>query len=138
MFALLAGLLAGHGAALAADRLPAAERAAIRQTIRQQIDAFGRDDADGAFGYASMDIQRQFGSSDNFMRVVRDHYEAVYRASGVQFGRLAQQRGHWVQTADVVDGEGRVWRALFTMRRQGDRRWKVAGCQLLQTSAIAT
>ena len=122
----------------AAGPLTAADRDAIRHTIRQQLDAFGRDDADGAFAHATADLQRRFGSSDNFMRMVRDEYEPVYRAETVQFGRLVIQQGRPVQRVDLVDGEGRVWQASFTMRRQADRRWKVGGCQLVQTSAIAT
>lgn len=115
-----------------------ADRAAIEATIRSQLDAFGRDDAEQAFAYATADIRRQFGSSDHFMRMVEEQYEAVYRAAGLQFLALLQVDGHWVQTVRIVDDEGRVWRALFTMRRQPDRSWKVGGCQLVQTRALAT
>lgn len=124
--------------AVAADRLVAADRRAIEATIRQQLDAFGRDDAETAFGYATPDIQRIFGSSDNFLHMVRESYEPVYRSAGVEFGRLDAVDGNWVQTVQIVDGEGRVWRALFTMKRQPDKTWKVGGCQLVQTRAIAT
>ena len=122
----------------AADKPTSADRRAIEATIRQQLDAFRSDDAERAFGFASPDIRRQFGSSDNFMRVVRERYEPVYRPSAVQFGRLDAIAGGWIQSVDLVDGDGRVWRALFTMRRQADRQWKIGGCQLLQTAAIAT
>lgn len=124
--------------AVAADRLLPAERRAIEQTIRKQLDAFGRDDADVAFGFATPDIRRMFGSSDNFLEMVRDHYEPVYRAGGVQFGRLELVDRQWVQTVRIVDQEGRVWRALFTMKRQPDKSWKVGGCQLVQTRALST
>ena len=132
-----ASLLAAPSAD-AAERLPSADRKAIEETIRQQLDAFGRDDAEKAFGFATPDIQRMFGSSDNFLYMVRESYEPVYRSAGVQFVRLETVDGQWVQTVQLVDGEGRVWRALFTMKRQPDKTWKVGGCQLVQTSALAT
>jgi hypothetical protein len=148
---LLAPLLAvtvlwscGLDVASAADKnapveaLASADRRAIEKTIRDQLDAFVREDADRAFGFAAPDIQRMFGSSDNFMQMVREHYEPVYRATGVQFERLAQVDGQWVQTVRLTDDEGKVWRAFFTMRRQVDRGWKVGGCQLVETSALST
>ena len=144
---LCTALVAGSvvpGAVVAADkpavveRLSAADRQAIEQVIREQLDAFGRDDAEKAFAFATPDIQRMFGSSDSFMRMVRDNYEPVYRSTGVQFERLTPSEGQWVQAVRLTDDEGKVWRALFTMRRQADRGWKVGGCQLVETSALST
>ncbi len=122
----------------ASRSLAAPDRRAIEKTIRQQIDAFARDDADRAFAYASPDVQRRFGTSDRFLDVVREHYEPVYRASGVQFVGLSRVDRQWVQTAVVTDDAGRVWRASFTMRRQRDHRWTVGGCRLVETGAWST
>ena len=150
MFATITAL-AGFAPAIAADKsapvehLTAADRQAIEQTIRQQLDAFGRDDAESAFAFATPDIQRMFGSSDSFMQMVRDNYEPVYRSTGIQFERLtmapsspASSSTQWVQAVRITDDEGKVWRALFTMRRQADHGWKVGGCQLVETSALST
>ncbi len=138
--ALITALLIGvpQVAAVAAERLAPSDRQAIEQTIRLQIDAFEHDDADRAFGFATADIQRMFGSSDHFLEMVRDNYEAVYRPASVRFERVALVDGQWVQAVQITDSEGRVWRALFTMRRQPDKSWKVGGCQLLETSALET
>ncbi len=122
----------------AAERINAADRQAIEQVIRDQLDAFGRDDARGAFAHASPDIQRMFGTPEKFIRMVRDHYEPVYRAGSVRFVRLDAIDRQWVQTVQLVDQEGHVWRALFTMNRQADKIWKVGGCQLVPTNAITT
>jgi len=142
---IASSMLCANGSARAAsgdkslvEKMLPADRQAIEKTIRDQLDAFVRDDADRAFGFATPDIQRMFGSSDAFMQMVREHYEPVYRASGVQFERLAQVDGQWVQTVRLTDDEGKVWRARFTMRRQADRGWKVGGCQLVETSALST
>ncbi len=135
---VLVALTLSNTVAHAADKLTPADRQAIEQTIRSQLEAFGREDADRAFNFASPDIQRMFRSSDAFLQMVREHYEPVYRAGGVHFVKLDTVDGQWIQTVQIVDDEGRVWRALFTMRRQPDKSWKVGGCQLVQTSAIAT
>ena len=79
-----------------------------------------------------------FGNSDRFMRMVRENYEPVYRPASVRFVRIEMTDGQWVQTVQITDEEGKVWRVLFTMKRQPDRGWKVGGCQLQETSAIAT
>jgi hypothetical protein len=122
----------------ATPAIGARDRAAIEATLRSQLDAFGRDDAEQAFGAATADIRRRFGSSDRFMRMVEEEYEPVYRATGLEFLALKQVNGRWVQTIAVIDGDGRVWRASFVMHRQPDRSWKVGGCRLVQTRALAT
>lgn len=122
----------------AAEKLTTADRQAIEQTIRMQIDAFGRDDADRAFGFATPDIQRLFGSSSSFLAMVRDHYAPVYHPAGVRFLRAELVDGDWNQPVQITDAGGRVWRALFTMRRQADKTWKVGGCQLVETNAVET
>ncbi len=138
--ALLAAatFLNGVPVATAAERLATADRQAIERTIRLQIDAFEHDDADRAFGFATVDIQRMFGSSDHFLEIVRDQYEPVYRPASVRFDRITLVDGDWIQAVQITDTEGRVWRALFTMRRQADKVWKVGGCQLLETDALET
>ena len=125
-------------AANAAEKLAPSDRQAIEQTVQQQLDAFGEDDAERAFGLATPDIRRLFGSSDRFMRMVRDNYEPVYRHASVRFVRIEHVGGQWVQTVQITDGEGRVWRAYFTMKRQPDKGWKVGGCQLQETNALVT
>ena len=116
----------------------AADRKAIERVIRDQLDAFGRDDARRAFAHASPDIQRAFRTPGNFMRMVHDNYQPVYRADSVRFIRLELVDKQWMQTIQLVDEEGHVWRALFTMKRLSGRTWKVGGCQLVPTSAITT
>jgi hypothetical protein len=124
--------------ATAVEKLGSGDKRAIEATIRQQLDAFGRDDAERAFGLATPDIRRLFRTPDHFLQVVRDRYEPVYRAASVRFVRLEVLDDQWVQTVRITDGEGRVWRALFAMRRQADKVWKVGGCQLLETQAVET
>ncbi len=129
---------ASKNSAASSGAVNAADRQAIEKVIREQLEAFGRDDARRAFAYASPDIQRMFRTADDFMRMVQDNYQPVYRAGSVRFIRLDAIDGLWVQTVQLVDDEGHVWRALFTMKRQPDRTWKVGGCQLVSTNAVTT
>jgi len=131
------GLGLAAPARAAEERLSAADARAIEQVIRDQLDAFGHDDAERAWGHSTPEIQKRFGSPDAFMRMVREHYQAVYRAGGVQFVRLRKVGGTWSQTVDVVDETGFVWRATYLMKRHG-KGWKIGGCTLAETSTIAT
>ena len=124
--------------ATASEKLSAVDQQAIEKVIRDQLDAFGHDDAMRAFSHASPDIQRMFGTPDRFMRMVRENYEAVYRPGSIRFVRLERVDARWVETVQIVDDEGNVWRALFTMTRQPDKIWKIGGCQLVATNAITT
>ena len=136
--ACLIGLsVVAPGARAADERLTATDVQAIEQVIRDQLDAFGHDDAGRAWGHSTPEIQRRFGNPDDFMRMVRDNYKAVYRAGSFQFVRLRKVDGTWTQTVDLVDESGFVWRAAFLMKRLGKSGWKVGGCTLTETSAIA-
>ena len=83
---LLLGLTAG---AAQAQSVSSADRAAIREVIQSQVDAFQRDDGPAAFGYASPSIQGMFGSPDIFMDMVRQGYQPVYRPRAFDFRALA-------------------------------------------------
>lgn len=121
-----------------AVRTSQSDARAIEKVIRDQIDAFGRNDARRAFAHATPDIRRMFGTPDDFMRMVRDAYAPVYRASSVVFLKLETIGGLTFQTVHLVDGEGRVWLARFAMRRQPGKAWKVGGCELVATRSLAT
>src|SRR5258705_7651264 len=63
LFALL-GLLLGLAIPAHAQDISSADRAAIRDIIQSQVEAFRRDDGDSAFGYASPSIRNMFGTSE--------------------------------------------------------------------------
>ena len=75
-----------------AEVLPA-DRAAIRETIQAQLDAFRRDDGETAFGFASPTIQSLFGTPELFMQMVRQGYRPVYRPQVFEFRELVTLHG---------------------------------------------
>ena len=89
VFRLLAllGLLVGLAFGAQAQDVSDADRAAIRDIIQSQVDAFRRDDGDAAFGYASPSIRGMFGSSEIFMDMVRQGYPAGVSPPGVRLRR---------------------------------------------------
>lgn len=110
-----------------------AQNAEIEANISAQIQAFKADDFATAFTFASPNIQRLFGTPENFGVMVRRGYPMVWRPADVRFLELRQQGGAWWQKVMVVDGDGRVHILDYQMIRQGNG-WKINGVQLLGNS----
>lgn len=133
--ALLALLASLGGSAWAQERAPesgisAADRQAIREVIQSQVDAFRRDDGEAAFGYASPEIQRQFGTAEIFMDMVRQGYQAVYRPRLFDFEEIVTLNGQPTQRVRVISPDGRPVIAFYPMRRLPDGSWRIDGCVL--------
>ena len=126
-FLILAGVFAGSPA-LAQD----SANSAIRSVIQDQLGAFTRDDAAGAFGYASPGIQRMFGTPENFMNMVQQGYPPVHRPQSYVFGMLRQEPEGPVQEVVITDASGAQWLALYSMEQQPDGAWKISGCSLVK------
>lgn len=106
------------------------DRAAIRDIISRQIDAFRRDDGATAFGLASPNIQGTFGSPEIFMDMVRQGYAPVYRPRSVEFGDLTELGGQPAQKVYVIAPDGRQVTAIYVMTQLPDGTWRVDGCYL--------
>jgi ketosteroid isomerase-like protein len=132
------GLVSLASAARAADPVSAADQAAIDRVITSQIEAFRRDDAPGAFQYASPGIQQQFGDAGTFLSAVREAYRPVYRPQSFSFGALETGDGKVTQPVDLIGPDGRGARAIYDMEREADGNWRISGCHLLTTAEIAT
>ncbi|MCW5751405.1 MAG: DUF4864 domain-containing protein [Alphaproteobacteria bacterium] len=126
----LAGVLASAPAPWAAEPT-AAENQAIRQVIERQLQAFQRDDGEGAFVHAAPSIRAIFGTAERFMAMVRSGYAPVYRPREVEFRRRMEVEGKPAQEVFLVGPDGRPVIALYVMERQADGRWLIAGCYLL-------
>jgi hypothetical protein len=137
--AWLLQLAAGGPVWAQADERPTeADWNAIREVIQAQIDAFREDKDELAFSYAAPGIREQFKTAENFMRMVKNSYQAVYRPASVVFVDSAVDDGIPIQMVQFSDRAGAVWIGLYTMQRQPDGSWKVNGCQLVPGKAIST
>jgi hypothetical protein len=100
--------------------------------IRSQAEAFGRDDAAAAYGYAAPAIQRLFPDPDIFLNMVRNGYAPVYRHKSFEFGEAQMADGIIAQKVHIIDVDGVPWEALYTLQRQPDGSLKITGCSLLK------
>ena len=125
---LFAALLIG----LAAPAFAEDDVAAAQSTIRAQVDALARDDAATAYGYAAPMIQRMFPDPESFIAMVRNGYAPVYRHKSFDSDEGRAEDGKIMQKAHIVDADGAVWEALYTVERQPDGSLKITGCMLLK------
>jgi Domain of unknown function (DUF4864) len=135
-FFFCVALLAAPGVFGVENRVTGADVAEIRGVIHRQIDAFRRDDAQGAFALVSPAVQQAYGTPERFLDVMRMAYRAVYRPTSVSFLELIVMGGDVVQQVQVTDRSGSVWVAYYAMQRQRDGSWRTHGCHLVQPSRI--
>lgn len=127
---MLTGLALCGAAAAQQPVLSDADRAAIRDVIGRQVEAFRRDDGDAAFGLASPAIQGLFGNAEAFMDMVRQGYRPVYRPRSVEFGEIVALDGQPTQKVQVTGPDGRPVTAFYPMTRLPDGSWRIDGCYL--------
>ncbi|WP_298935235.1 DUF4864 domain-containing protein [uncultured Ruegeria sp.] len=107
-----------------------AQNAEIEANIAAQIQAFKADDFATAFTFASPNIQRLFGTPENFGVMVQRGYPMVWRPADVRFLDLREVAGALWQKVMITDGDGRVHILDYQMVQQNDA-WKINGVQLL-------
>ena len=118
--------------ALASPVRAADDVAAAQAAISAQAEAFGRDDAATAYGYAAPAIHGLFPQPDVFMDMVRNGYAPVYRHKSFEFGEGQAAGGMIAQRVHIIDADGVAWEALYTLERQPDGSLKITGCTLLK------
>jgi len=124
---LFVAILLGSLAPAAADDVATAQG-----VIRAQEQAFGRDDAAGAYSYAAPAIRQIFPQADIFMSMVQSQYAPVYRHRSFEFGEVQSAGDRIAQRVHIVDANGEAWEALYTLERQADGSLKITGCSLLK------
>ena len=117
---------------LAAPARAADDVADAQAAISAQAEAFGRDDATAAYGYAAPAIHGLFPEADVFMNMVRNGYAPVYRHKSFEFGEGQAAGGMIAQKVHIIDADGAAWEALYTLERQPDGSLKITGCTLLK------
>jgi hypothetical protein len=122
---LIAYLIATAGFAAGADDVGTAQA-----IISAQEQAFARDDAATAYGFAAPGIQSFYRSPDGFMYMVRNSYAPVYRHRSFVFGQARVVDGKILQEVQIVDADGAPWDALYTLETQADGSLKISACIL--------
>jgi len=125
-----AALAVGLLSPAVAQELSSGDRATIRAMIADQIEAFRRDDATLAYGYAAEGIKRLFPTPERFMEMVRDQYRPVYRPQSVTFGEIVETPDGVLQRVFLTGPDGNGWIAAYLAERQADGSWRISGCAL--------
>lgn len=108
------------------------DRAGITAAISGQLDAFLADDATRAYGFAAPAIRRMFPDEARFMAMVRQGYPPVYRSRSHSFGAIREEGAGFAQEVFIRDETGEEWVAVYTLERDADGRWLIAGCRLFR------
>jgi len=142
MKSLAACLLFAAGVAFAAPEpsttLPAKEWSAIRKVIGDQLAALKSGDGAKAMTFAAPGIQAQFGTPENFLRMVRTGYAALLEARQTQFLQGAVIEDAVVQPLRLLLPDDTVLVALYQMQQQPDGRWRIAGCVIAPSTVQST
>jgi hypothetical protein len=117
--------------------LRAAEWTAIRQVIDDQQKALKAGDGAKAMSYASKGIRAQFGAPEHFLAMVRNGYGALLAARYTEFLEGAVIDGVVIQPMRIIAPDNSVLVALYTMEKQKDGRWRIAGCVLAPSTVQA-
>lgn len=85
---IFALVLSGFSLHAAAQHVPAADAAAIKAVIAEQIEAFRRDDGPRAFSLATPAIRLRFGTPETFLYPMQRQPDGTWRIGGCQLARV--------------------------------------------------
>lgn len=123
------GVAFGSWPVRAEDASPAIQAQSV---ITSQIEAFGRDDALTAHSFASPGIKRIFPDPNAFLAMVKQSYAPLVHPRSTHFDTPDTET---VQKMTIVDSNGVVWTALYTLE-QVDGQWRISGCSLLKAPDV--
>jgi Domain of unknown function (DUF4864) len=139
MLRILTAILmwAGLAAASFAEDVPAADASEFQRIITEQVEAFKADDGSKAYSFAAPSIQMMYPSSETFMKMVAQGYPQVYRPRSYKFiGATLDTAGRPSQKVLFVGPDGKAYSALYTMQKQPDGTWKIAGCLIIREAGL--
>jgi hypothetical protein len=116
-----------------ADTLSESDKSAFREIVTGQLEAFKADDGEAAYTYAAPIIKGIFPNSETFMAMVKRGYQPVYRNNGYKIGAVAPDSlGRPALHVTITATDGKRYEAVYSMERQPDGTWKIAGCTLVE------
>jgi hypothetical protein len=118
--------------------LPPGEWTAIRKVISEQLTALKAGDGVKAMTFAAPGIREQFGTPDNFLRMVREGYAPLLAARRTQFLEGARIDDATVQPLRLVLPDDSVMVALYYMQKQPDGQWRIVGCMIAPSTVQST
>lgn len=112
--------------------LSARDLQAIRGVIDDQIAAFRRNDAEGAWKHVAPDLREKFGTPERFLEMVRTGYAPVYAPRRYSYGDLVPTPYGLGQWLEVTGPDGKEVDALYLLERAPDGSWRTSGCLMTE------
>jgi Domain of unknown function (DUF4864) len=120
-----------------ADTISPGDRTEFQRIITAQISAFQADDGPAAYDFAAPIIKNIFPSPETFMAMVKQGYPQVYRPNSFKFDEASQDSaGRPTQKVTIIGPDGKTYQALYTMEKQPDGAWRIAGCAILEIPGV--
>ncbi len=114
-----------------AEDAPTANDISSAQTvIAAQMEAFKRDDGEGAFVFAAPAIKEMFQTPEIFMEMVRQQYAPVYRPLYVEYLEPVVVGSNLVQPIILTGENGVTVLARYALTRQSGGDWRIIGVTL--------
>ena len=134
---LLAPSAQAQPGAQGATTLSAHDEKAALAVVQAQLAAFAKDDAAKAFSYATPQIQKAFGTPQNFLAMVRQQYPVVYRPATTAFFKPEPHAGDVLLRVQMTDANDAQWLAVYSLQRpsQKSQPWRIAGCVVVPNTA---
>ncbi|MFT6932794.1 MAG: hypothetical protein ACJAXT_001494 [Paracoccaceae bacterium] len=129
---ILAMIVTAQSAFAQAAEIPNPE---INATIQGQLDAFLADDVNGAWDFASPNIQGMFQTPERFGAMVQNGYPMVWRPAEVDYLVLREVAGNLWQRVQIIDAQGTV-HLLDYMMTPTASGWKISAVQLLRAPSV--
>ena len=100
-----------------------------RNVIEHQIEAFLKDDAATAYGFAAPGIKARYPDKESFFAMVKKSYQPVYKPGNYAFGRSKTiGDGGMILHEVLIEGrDGKDWKAVYQLLRQPDGTYKIGG-----------
>ena len=120
-----------------ASTLSAQDEKAALAVVQAQLAAFAKDDAAKAFSYATPQIQKAFGTPQNFLAMVRQQYPVVYRPATTAFFKPEPHAGDVLLRVQMTDANATQWLAVYSLQRpsQKSQPWRISGCVVMPNTA---
>ncbi len=120
-----------------ADSIPDKDKSEFQRIISAQISAFKADDGKAAYDFAAPIVKGIFATPENFMAMVKKGYPQVYRPQSFKFtDALTDSVGRPTQKLAIVGPDGKTYEAVYSMEKQPDGTWRIAGCVILEIPGV--
>ena len=108
-----------------------AEIRAAQSSIEAQLRAFLAGENEAAYSYAAPNVKRLFPTVEQFMAMVKNGYQPVWKPRNFAFGDAMEMSPTAIlQKVLVVGPDGKNYEAVYTLEMQDDGTFRITGVSL--------